>query len=74
MRVPSRRRARKRLKDLSIALGMARLQVRTGHMQAAQVTLARLHEDIQVLRRTLERGRRKKAPPSKRPALACCLS
>jgi carbon storage regulator len=47
---------RSRLKAVSIDLGMARLQLRTGCTQKVAGMLERIHDDIQGLRRELEAG------------------
>ncbi len=51
---------REGLKLASTGLGLARLQLATGHIQEAQALLDRIHQDMQTLRQRLERkGRRK---------------
>jgi hypothetical protein len=62
-----RRRLCSRLKATSIRLGMARLQLRVGLLQRAQLALEEIHKELQKLRGDLE-GKRTKAGP--RPAVS----
>jgi hypothetical protein len=58
------RRACRRLKAASMRLGMARLQLRVGLAQNAQLALEHIQQEIQALRRCLE-GNKKQ--PARRP-------
>jgi hypothetical protein len=60
---------RRQLRSASVGLGLARLQLRAGLTQEAQATLDQLHEDIQSLRRRLDRQGRRGSLPTSRPAL-----
>jgi carbon storage regulator CsrA len=53
-----------RLKETSIEVGMARLQLRAGCIQNVAVMLERIHDELQGLRRQLETGMER---PSSRP-------
>ena len=55
---------REGLKLASTGLGLARLQLASGHIQEAQALLDRIHEDIQSLRQRLERKGRRELPRS----------
>lgn len=52
-----RPRAATRLRDVSVALGLARLQLRAGRGAEAEQTLERLHDDLQRLCKKLDRSR-----------------
>ena len=83
------RRTCRQLRLASIGLGMVRLHLRTGRTADAEATLARVHEEVQQLRRQLEGSTKKTAAPAppipgrrrgtrkasrKRAVLATCLS
>ena len=48
-------RVRRQLRSASMGVGLARLQLRAGLTQDAEATLDRLHEEIQSLRRHVDR-------------------
>jgi hypothetical protein len=57
-------RVRRQLRSASVSLGLARLQLRAGLTQDAQATLDQLHQELQSMRRRLERqGGRESVPP-----------
>jgi carbon storage regulator CsrA len=66
------RRTRERLRRVSMALGLARLQLRAGLTRDADATLGQVHQDIQVLRRRLggkaSKARSQRAPKNSRAA------
>jgi hypothetical protein len=62
-----RRRASRQLQAASVGLGLARLQLRAGLTDSAQLALEKIHEEIQELRQRLE-GKRKPAPRRARRA------
>ena len=63
---PSNRIIRRRLKQASIQLGLARLQLSVGLTSQVDLALARLHREIQQVRRCL--GGRKRLPARTRVA------
>jgi carbon storage regulator CsrA len=65
---PGRHRLTRELRRASLGVGLARLQLQAGRVDDAQGTLARLHEEIQQLRRLLEGEGEKTAP---RPRAEC---
>jgi hypothetical protein len=64
-----RRLAGERLRTAGTAVGLARLQLRIGNTEDVAATLDRLQEEIQSLRRQLERGREPAAPRPRKPQL-----